>query len=177
MRTQTTFTFEACVTEMPRSSGGGMSVSISPPCSWRCAHGGGRWSGAGDRAAVVFVSLVAPRHPPPAHLWGRGWKMKRGCEDTGGRGSGLLTGRDADPLTAHTHKHTLTLVLYLSEQLWSTSPRFTGISPSVATAMLGIAPARRPLRQQSSSSGRLTARVLTCLTWGRFWQRSAANPI
>lgn len=62
MRTQTTFTFEACVTEMPLSSGGGMSVSISPPCLWRCTRksGGG---GEGDGADVVFVYLVAPRHP------------------------------------------------------------------------------------------------------------------
>lgn len=62
MRTQTTFTFEACVTEMPLSSGGDVSVSISPPCLWR---------GAGDGADVVFVYLVAPRHPPACSSLGK----------------------------------------------------------------------------------------------------------
>lgn len=95
---------------MPLSSGGDMSVSISPPCSWRCAHGGGRWSGAGDGGAVVFVYLVAPRHP---HLLISGEEDGRrngGCEDTGGRGSGrIVDRRERRPSDcSHTHKHTFT---------------------------------------------------------------------
>lgn len=116
MRTQTTFTFEACVTEMPLSSGGDMSVSISPPCL--CTRRGeverrGRRSGC-----CVCVPCCTPP-PPPARLWGRGWKMKWGCEDTGGRGSGRIVDRrgrgpsDFFLLThtqTHTHTHTLVAV-------------------------------------------------------------------
>lgn len=81
MRTQTTFTFGACVTEMPLSSSRDVSVSISPRCSWRCAHRGGRRSGAGDRGDVLFL-CPPPRIPrlcsPPSNLWGEVWRMQSG---------------------------------------------------------------------------------------------------
>lgn len=92
MLTQTTFTFGACVTEMPLSSRRDMSVSISPWCLWRCAHRGG--GGAGEEIEGCFFvhhgvsPFVYTLSHPSSNLWGEVWGMQSGQEGGGGWGWG-----------------------------------------------------------------------------------------
>lgn len=169
------------MTEMPSSSGGDMSVSISPPCLWRCAHGGGRCRRRSG--CCVCVPCCTPPPTPTCSSLGKGMEDEvRGevVKETGG----LLTGGGRGPsdffLLTHARKHTLTPTHRACTCQSSCGRRLPGFLVSLhlsPPAVLAIAPPRRPLRQHPSSSGRLTARVLTCLTWSWFWKRSSANQI
>lgn len=80
-----------------------MSVSISPPCSRRCAHRGRRWSGRRDGGDVPFLcqpSLPAPSGlctfaHPSSNLWGeKGGECNQHREGRkrGGGGAGGVEG-------------------------------------------------------------------------------------
>lgn len=160
--------------EMPLSSQPYVCLNIPPVLMALCTQTR-RWRD------VVFVYLTPPPHPPPStHLWGRRWKTQSGCEaEVVGwpRGSGRsVDRRGRGPSDDHTHTHTHShrvlvpvraAVFELSQAhgtLRQPSPRRCWISSGV-----------RPVPQPSPSQG-LSAQVLTCLTWGQFWN-STANHI